>query len=282
MAAIIDGSAAATQTKDELKQRISDLASHGIVPGLCVILVGNNPASHVYVKNKEKACQNMNIYSQVLRMPEESSEAEIVNKVEELNRNPKIHGFLVQLPLPSHVNTQRVMNTILPAKDVDGFHPINLGHLLMGEAGPVPCTPAGIIHLIKTTGVTIAGKEAVVIGRSNIVGKPLALLLLRENATVTVCHSHTQNLAAVAQRADILVAAIGKARMIKRSFVKPGAVVIDVGINKDENNKLCGDVDFTDVSEVAGYLTPVPGGVGPMTIAMLLRNTVEAARAQLL
>lgn len=277
MAVIIDGNAVAAQVKEEIRQEMAELATLGVTPGLSVVLVGNDQGSQVYVRNKEKACQNLGIVSQVVRMPETTSQAEVVSKVEELNRDAKVHGILVQMPLPAHIHAQTVMATLLPEKDADGFHPRNLGKLLLGEPGPLPCTPAGVVHLLKAAGVAIAGKEAVVIGRSNIVGKPLSVLLLRENATVTVCHSHTKDLAAVARRADILVAAIGRARMIKADFIKPGAVVIDVGMNR-EDGKLCGDVDFAAAKEVAGWITPVPGGVGPMTIAMLLKNTVAAAR----
>lgn len=278
-AQIIDGKALANTIKQRLKQEVEVLQAQGIRPALSVILVGNDPASQVYIRNKEKACQNAGIVSEVLRLPEQTTQAELLEKLQERNGNPAVHGILVQLPLPSHIKADLILNTIRPEKDVDGFHPVNMGKLLAGQPGSVPCTPAGILELIKTTGVPIKGKEAVVIGRSNIVGKPAMVLLLREHATVTVCHSHTVNLPEVARRADILVVAIGKARMVDKSFVKPGAIVIDVGIN-DEAGKMVGDVYFDEVKDVAGWITPVPGGVGPMTIAMLLQNTLAAARAR--
>jgi len=280
-AQIIDGKALAAKIKEFLKQEVWELKKHHHTPGLAVLLVGENPASQVYVRNKEKACGEVGINSIVMRLPESASQEEVLVKIKELNENPLVHGILVQLPLPRHINEQVVMNAVSPDKDADGFHPFNMGRLVIGEPCPQACTPAGIIDLIKATGMDMAGKEAVVMGRSNIVGKPVSILLLRENATVTICHSKTHVLAKVCRRADILIAAIGKANLVKADFVKPGAVVIDVGINRLADGKLVGDVDFDAVSEVAGFITPVPGGVGPMTIAMLLKNVVDAARSKL-
>ncbi|MCL5038122.1 MAG: bifunctional methylenetetrahydrofolate dehydrogenase/methenyltetrahydrofolate cyclohydrolase FolD [Chloroflexi bacterium] len=279
-AEIIDGKQAANEIKEKLSEEIKRLAGKGIIPGLAVIMVGDNPASQVYVNNKEKACEKVGIKSWVYRLPAETPEKEVLKLIDELNGNDEVHGILVQLPLPGHIDEGKVMNLILPEKDADGFHPYNMGRLLIGEDGPVPCTPAGIMELIHRTGIEMKGKEAVVVGRSNIVGKPVALLLLREHATVTICHSRTRDLPGVCRRADVLVAAVGRAGMIKKDFVKPGAVVIDVGINRVDG-KLAGDVDFDEVKEVAGHITPVPGGVGPMTIAMLLVNTVESAKKKL-
>ncbi len=275
-AKIINGKEIAQDIKEGLKKRVQALP---MTPGLAVVLVGDDPASQVYVRNKEKACQEVGFYSEVHRLAEDTSEQELLDLIEQLNNNPKIHGILVQLPLPKHIDERKVINQILPTKDVDGFHPINAGALLIGEKGLKPCTPKGCIRLIKEMGLDITGKKAVVVGRSNIVGKPVALMLLQENATVEICHSRTQDLTKEVKNADILVVAIGKANFITGEMIKPGAIVIDVGINRLEDGTLAGDVEFASAKEVAGYITPVPGGVGPMTIAMLLENTLEAALA---
>lgn len=276
-ARIIDGKAVAARIKAELKQRVDDLIAGGTRPGLAVVIVGSDPASRIYVNNKKKACTELGIYSEEHALPERTTEAELIQLVNDLNRNPEIHGILLQLPLPEQINERAVLERIDPDKDVDGFHPVSLGRLMAGLPGFLPCTPAGVMELIYQTGVEITGQECVVVGRSNIVGKPQALLLLRENGTVTVCHSHTQDLGAVCRRADILVVAAGKPGLITGEMIKPGAVVIDVGMNRNSAGKLCGDVQFSSAAEVAGWITPVPGGVGPMTIAMLMRNTVESA-----
>lgn len=277
-ATIIDGKAMAAQVREQVKREAEELAGRGIVPGLTVVLVGDDPASQIYVRNKAVSCEKVGFRSEVIRLPADTSEADLLELIDGLNRNPAVHGILVQLPLPGHINEEKVLLAISPDKDVDGFHPVNVGNLSIGRDAFLPCTPAGCIDMIRSTGMDITGKHAVVIGRSNIVGKPMAMLLLRENATVTVCHSRTENIAEIARQADILVAAVGRTRLVKRDWVKPGAVVIDVGMNRLENGKLAGDVDFDDVREVAGHLTPVPGGVGPMTIAMLLKNTLVAAK----
>lgn len=276
-ARIIDGKAVAARICEELKTKVASLTAAGKQPGLAVIIVGNNPASRVYVNNKKKKCAELGIYSEEHALAESVTEAELLGLIDRLNQNPKIHGILVQLPLPGHLNEQLILDRISPAKDVDGFHPVNVGRMLIGLPGFLPCTPAGVMELIKETGINIAGKECVVVGRSNIVGKPQAILLLREHGTVTVCHSRTKDLGEVCRRADILVVAVGKAELITGEMVKPGAVVIDVGMNRNGAGKLVGDVHFDSVAQVAGWLTPVPGGVGPMTIAMLMRNTVESA-----
>ncbi len=275
MANIIDGKTISAQVKDECRERVE---REGLEITLAVIQVGSDPASTVYVGNKKKACEYTGIRSLAYELPEETTEAELLELVEKLNADSGVHGILVQLPLPSHINEDKVIQTISPAKDVDGFHPQSVGALSIGQTGFVSCTPAGIIQLLRRSGVEMDGKECVIVGRSNIVGKPMAMLMLRENATVTVCHSHTKNLKEVTRRADILIVAIGKPRFITREYVKEGAVVIDVGIHRNENNKLCGDVDFDDVEPVASAITPVPGGVGPMTIAMLMNNCVEAKK----
>lgn len=277
MAEIIDGKKISQEIKDELKEKVAELKKKGINICLAVIQVGNNPASTVYVGNKKKACAYVGIESLAYELPEETTEEELLNLVRELNEKKEVNGILVQLPLPKHIDEDKVIKTISPAKDVDGFHPESVGALSIGQKGFVSCTPAGIIQLLKRSGVEIDGKECVIIGRSNIVGKPMALLLLRENGTVTVCHSHTPDLKAVTRRADILVVAIGKAKMIDADYIKDGAVVIDVGMDRDENGKLCGDVDYESAREKASAITPVPGGVGPMTIAMLMNNCVESA-----
>ncbi len=275
-AKILDGAAMALEVEKELKQRVDALREKNVVPGLCVILVGNDPASQTYVANKEKACARLGIHSQTLRMGAETTQAELEASIERANEDEAIHGILVQLPLPAHLDEHRALARIRPEKDVDGFHAVNMGRLARGEDCVVACTPKGALHMLKAAGVPIAGKNAVVIGRSNIVGKPMALLLLQENATVTICHSRTENLAEYTRRADILVAAVGKPRFVTADMVKEGAAVLDVGINRVDG-KLCGDVDFEAVKEKAGWISPVPGGVGKMTIAMLMENTVSAA-----
>ncbi len=273
---LIDGKLISQTIKDELKERVAELKKRGHSGSLAVIQVGNDPASSIYVKNKKKACEYIGIGSVSYELSENTSEAELLNIIDELNNKPEIIGILVQLPVPKHINEDKIIRAISPAKDVDGFHVENVGSLCVGERGFVSCTPAGVIQLLKRSNVEIAGKHCVVIGRSNIVGKPMALLMLRENATVTICHSKTQNLKKICKSADILIAAVGKPRMINSDYVKEGAVVIDVGIHRDENNKMCGDVDFDDVKDHVSKITPVPGGVGPMTIAMLMNNCVEA------
>ncbi|CCQ94482.1 methylenetetrahydrofolate dehydrogenase; methenyltetrahydrofolate cyclohydrolase [[Clostridium] ultunense Esp] len=276
-AMLLNGKELAKKRRSEIKTQVGRLKEMGITPGLAVVLVGENPASVTYVRSKEKACHEVGIYSEVIRLPETITEEELLQVIEELNRREEIDGILVQLPLPSHIREQVVINRIAVEKDVDGFTPVNQGKLLLNEKGLFPCTPLGIIDLLKETGQSIAGKHAVVIGRSNIVGKPVSLLLLHQHATVTMAHSRTVGLKQIAREADILVAAMGQAKKITSDYIKPGAIVIDVGINRDENGKLVGDVDFEAVCEVAGCITPVPGGVGPMTITMLLQNTLQAS-----
>ena len=275
---LLNGKELAQKLQQEMTQEVTELKEKGLQPGLAVILVGEDPASQVYVRNKERAANNIGMYSVVYRLPETTSEADLIAKIEELNHDDKVHGILVQLPLPKHIDEDLVLDTIDPAKDVDGFHPMNLGNLFAGKPTMIPCTPAGIMELIKLSGLDLAGKNAVIIGRSNIVGKPMAHLLLQANATVTICHSKTKDLPKVAKQADVLVVAIGRANFVTADFVKEGAVVIDVGINRDENNKLTGDVKFDEVAPLTSYITPVPGGVGPMTITMLMRQTIEAAK----
>ncbi|GFI17824.1 bifunctional protein FolD protein [Lachnospiraceae bacterium] len=277
MALLIDGKEISKQIKDELKQKAAELKSKGVEVTLAVIQVGDDPASSVYVRNKKKGCEYVGIGSLSYELPGETTQEELLGLIRELNGRGDVNGILVQLPLPEHIDEDTVIRAIDPAKDVDGFHPQSVGALCIGQPGFVSCTPAGIIQLLKRSGVEIEGKECVILGRSNIVGKPMALLMLRENATVTIAHSRTKNLKEVTGRADILIAAVGKPKMVTRDYVKKGAVVIDVGINRDENNKLCGDVDFADVEPVCSAITPVPGGVGPMTIAMLLNNCIESA-----
>ncbi len=277
---IIDGKAVSAMIKKELKGKVKELKEQGISICLAVIQVGNDPASSVYVGNKKKACAYIGIDSLAYELPEETTQEELLSLVGELNRKEEVNGILVQLPLPGHIDENAVIRAIDPKKDVDGFHPQSVGALCIGQPGFVSCTPAGIIQLLKRSGIEIAGKECVVVGRSNIVGKPMALLLLRENGTVTVAHSRTKELEEVTKRADILIVAVGKPKMITREFVKEGAVVIDVGIHRNEDNKLCGDVDFDSVAPVCSAITPVPGGVGPMTIAMLMHNCVEAGILQ--
>lgn len=278
MAQIIDGKKISSEMRAEIAEEVKALAEQGIVPGLAVIIVGEDPASKVYVRNKGRACAEVGIYSEIIEMPESISEAELLAKIAELNARTEINGILVQLPLPRHINESAVIAAISPDKDVDAFSEVNVGKIMIGDYRFLPCTPAGVMELLRRSGIEIEGKNAVVVGRSNIVGKPQAMLLLHANATVTICHSRTRNLAEVCRGADILVVAIGKADFITADMVKPGAVVIDVGMNRRPDGKLTGDVDYAAVSEVAGYITPVPGGVGPMTITMLLRNTVTAAR----
>jgi methylenetetrahydrofolate dehydrogenase (NADP+)/methenyltetrahydrofolate cyclohydrolase len=280
VAKIIDGKLISQTIKDEVKERVAGLQQEGIEISLAVIQVGNDPASSVYVGNKKKACAYTGIHSLSYELPEETTEEELLSLIDRLNQDKAVNGILVQLPLPKHINEDTIIKGISPDKDVDGFHPESVGRLSIGQRGFVSCTPAGVIQLLKRSDIEIEGKECVVIGRSNIVGKPMAMLLIRENGTVTVCHSRTRDLKEVCKRADILVVAIGKPKMIDASYVKEGAAVIDVGIHRNENNKLCGDVDFDSVSQVAGAITPVPGGVGPMTIAMLMNNCVEAALMQ--
>ncbi len=280
MAVIIDGKAISLQIKDELKVRAAALKASGIEIALAVIQVGDNPASCVYVRNKKKGCEYIGIGSLSFELPEEITQEELLALIGELNKRADVNGILVQLPLPAHIDEDTVIKAIDPKKDVDGFHPQSVGALCIGQPGFVSCTPAGIIQLLKRSGIEIAGKECVVLGRSNIVGKPMALLLLRENATVTIAHSKTKNLKEVTKRADILIVAVGRPKMVTKDYVKEGAVVIDVGINRDENNKMCGDVDFDDVAPVCSAITPVPGGVGPMTIAMLLNNCIESVNLQ--
>ena len=277
-AKIIDGRAISEKLRERIKSETQELLAGGITPGLAVVIVGDDPASRTYVNNKKKACAQVGFYSEEHALPKETTQEELIALVRELNARSDIHGILVQLPLPEHIDDEAVIAAISPDKDVDAFHAENVGHIMIGDYRFLPCTPAGVMELLHESGIEISGKECVVIGRSNIVGKPMAMLLLHENGTVTVCHSRTNNLAETARRADILVVAIGKAKFVTADMVKPGAVVIDVGMDRDENGKLCGDVDFASVSEVAGYITPVPGGVGPMTITMLLRNTLTAAK----
>ncbi len=277
MLKLIDGKQLAQKRREEVKQAVDELKGQGIVPGLAVILVGEDPASQVYVRNKEKACHEVGFYSEVHRLPEDTTQEELLQLIDRLNNDEKIHGLLVQLPVPKHIDEKAVIHAISPKKDVDGFLPENLGSLLIGEPAFEPCTPKGCIDLIKETGIDITGKKAVVVGRSNIVGKPVAMMLLRENATVTMCHSRTKNLKEELLAADIVVAAIGKANFITGDMIKDGAVVIDVGINRLEDGKMAGDVDRASLEGRDCWLTPVPGGVGPMTITMLMKNTLESA-----
>ncbi|EKZ4136904.1 bifunctional methylenetetrahydrofolate dehydrogenase/methenyltetrahydrofolate cyclohydrolase FolD [Listeria monocytogenes] len=278
MGEIIDGKKLAKEIQEKVTREVAELVKEGKKPGLAVVLVGDNQASRTYVRNKQKRTEEAGMKSVLIELPENVTEEKLLSVVEELNEDKTIHGILVQLPLPEHISEEKVIDTISYDKDVDGFHPVNVGNLFIGKDSFVPCTPAGIIELIKSTGTQIEGKRAVVIGRSNIVGKPVAQLLLNENATVTIAHSRTKDLPQVAKEADILVVATGLAKFVKKDYIKPGAIVIDVGMDRDENNKLCGDMDFDDVVEEAGFITPVPGGVGPMTITMLLANTLKAAK----
>ena len=276
-AQLIDGVALSKKLRTDVAARAAALRARGVVPGLAVVLVGDNPASQVYVRNKVKACKDSGLHSVLERYPATLTEAELLGRIDALNRDPAIHGILVQLPLPAHIDAHKVIEAISPEKDVDGFHVASAGALMVGQPGFWPCTPYGCMKMLESIGYDLRGKHAVVIGRSNIVGKPMALMLLQKNATVTVCHSATKDLKAMTLQADVVVAAVGKRNVLTADMVKPGAVVIDVGMIRDEQGKLCGDVDFEGVRQVAGYITPVPGGVGPMTITMLLVNTLEAA-----
>ena len=274
---ILDGKKTAQKVKDALKERVEQLKKDGLTPGLAVIIVGNDSASRVYVNNKKKACEYVGIHSEEYALPEETTQDELIALVKKLNEKKDIHGILCQLPLPKHINEEAVINAIDPQKDVDAFHPVNVGKIMIGNFDFLPCTPAGVMELIDESGIDLTGKHCVVVGRSNIVGKPQAMLLLHRNATVTICHSKTENLPQVCRTADVLVVAVGRAKMVDESYIKEGAVVIDVGMDRDENGKLCGDVNFDSACKKAGYITPVPGGVGPMTIATLMKNAVTAA-----
>ncbi|MBE6781902.1 MAG: bifunctional methylenetetrahydrofolate dehydrogenase/methenyltetrahydrofolate cyclohydrolase FolD [Ruminococcaceae bacterium] len=280
MAKLIDGKIISAAVKAEVAKETEELKKKGVTPGLAVIIVGEDPASKVYVANKEKACEQMGFASFKYALPENTTQEELIALIEELNLKKEVSGILCQLPLPKHLNEELVINTIVPEKDVDAFHPQNVGKIMIGEFDFLPCTPAGVMEMLKYENIDITGKECVIIGRSNIVGKPMSMLLLHKNGTVTVCHSRTKNLAEVTRRADILVAAVGRANFVTADMVKEGAVVIDVGINRLENGKLCGDVNFAEVEPKASYITPVPGGVGPMTIATLMKNTLTAAKKQ--
>lgn len=275
--AIINGKEIGQQIRKSVEKRVEKLKEQGLTPGLAVILVGENPASQTYVRNKQKSCEAIGIFSELIKLPEETSEEELLKQIESLNERKDIHGILVQLPLPKHIDEDKVIATITPDKDVDGFSPVSVGKMMLGQKTFLPCTPFGVMKLLEYSGIEIAGKHAVVVGRSHIVGKPMGQLLLQEDATVTYTHSKTKDLPSITKQADILVAAVGRPNFISKEHVKPGAVVIDVGINRDENNKLIGDVNFAEVQELASHITPVPGGVGPMTITMLLYNTVQAA-----
>lgn len=277
MANIIDGKAIAAKIREEIKEKTDALKKTGVQPGLAVIIVGTDPASQVYVRNKIKACAEVGFYSENYELPAETTEDELLALIDRLNQEPKIHGILVQLPLPKHLDEKKVIAAIHPQKDVDAFHVSNVGNIMLGEYTFLPCTPAGVMKLLEYSGIEVAGKDCVVIGRSNIVGKPQAMLMLHSNATVQICHSKTKDLAQKTAAADILIVAIGKAKFVTADMIKDGAVVIDVGMNRDENGKLCGDVDFDSCFDKASYITPVPGGVGPMTITMLMQNTLFAA-----
>ena len=278
MATIIDGKALAAKIRTELSGQVAELKANGVTPGLAVVLVGEDPASKVYVSMKEKACADTGIYSAEHKLPAETTEAQLLDLISELNNDPRIHGILVQLPLPKQINSEKVLESISPAKDVDGFHPYNVGRLMVGKPTFQPCTPYGVMVMLQEYGVDLSGKEVVVVGRSNIVGKPVALMCLQQHATVTICHSRTRDLAAKVRQADVLIAAVGSPEMIKGEWIKEGAVVIDVGVNRVGEKKLVGDVEFAAAEQRASAITPVPGGVGPMTITMLLHNTVASAR----
>lgn len=279
MAKLISGKAVSAALRTQIREETAALReNHGIHPGLAVVLVGNDPASQIYVRNKQKACEEVGFRAFEYRLNENSTQEQLLDLIRVLNKDDKVHGILVQLPLPKHIDEQTVILTIAPEKDVDAFHPMNVGRIMIGNYEFLPCTPAGVMELIDSTGVDLNGANCVVVGRSNIVGKPMAMLLLHRNATVTICHSRTRNLSEVCAGADILVSAVGKPHFIRADMVKDGAVVIDVGMNHDENGKLCGDVEFAEVEPKASYITPVPGGVGPMTITMLLKNTLHAAK----
>ena len=280
MAEILDGKAASAAVRAQLKEEVASLKEKGITPSLAVIIVGDDPASRIYVNNKKKACAEVGIYSEEFALPADTSQEELLALVASLNGRSDINGILCQLPLPSHLSEKAIIEAVSPLKDVDAFHAANVGHIMIGDFSFLPCTPAGVMELLLRAGIDPAGKNCVVIGRSNIVGKPMAMLLLHENGTVTICHSKTRTLQEICSGADILVAAVGRAKFVTADMVKEGAVVVDVGMNRDENGKLCGDVDYAPVAAKASYITPVPGGVGPMTISMLLKNTVKAARLQ--
>lgn len=279
MATIIDGKLVTAKIREEIKNESAAFeAETGVKPGLAVIIVGDDPASQVYVRNKGKACEEVGFYSEIHRLPAQTTEEELLGLVHSLNENEKIHGILVQSPLPKHLDEALIVNNIRYEKDVDAFHPVNVGKIMIGDYNFLPCTPAGVMELLKAYDIDVCGKEVAVVGRSNIVGKPQAMLMLHANATVTICHSRTKNLSEVLRRADVVVMAIGKAKFLKADMIKEGAVVIDVGMDRDENGKLCGDVDFEECEKKASYITPVPGGVGPMTITMLMKNTLTAAK----
>ena len=280
MAKLIDGKAVSSAVRERVKTQAAELTAKGIQPGLAVIIVGDDPASRVYVNNKKKACAETGIYSEEHALPADTTQDEILALVKSLNGRSDINGILCQLPLPKHLDEKAVIEAIDPKKDVDAFHPSNVGRIMIGDYHFLPCTPAGVMELLDSANIDVCGKNCVIIGRSNIVGKPMSMLLLHKNGTVTICHSKTKNLSEITRQADILVAAVGIAKFVKADMVKPGAVVIDVGMNRDENGKLCGDVDFAQVEPLAEYITPVPGGVGPMTIAMLMQNTIMAAKLQ--
>ena len=282
MATIIDGKLVTAKIREEIKNESAAFEKEtGVKPGLAVIIVGDDPASQVYVRNKGKACEEVGFYSEIHRLPAETTEEELLSLVHSLNENEKIHGILVQSPLPKHLDEALIVNNIRYEKDVDAFHPVNVGKIMIGDYNFLPCTPAGVMELLKAYDIDVCGKEVAVVGRSNIVGKPQAMLMLHANATVTICHSRTKNLSEVLNRADVVVMAIGKAKFLKADMIKEGAVVIDVGMNRDENGKLCGDIDFEECEKKASYITPVPGGVGPMTITMLMKNTLTAAKTSL-
>ncbi|AYC29541.1 bifunctional methylenetetrahydrofolate dehydrogenase/methenyltetrahydrofolate cyclohydrolase FolD [Paenisporosarcina cavernae] len=275
---ILDGKKIASSIQSDIEQQVKTLKQSGVVPGLTVIIVGDNPASITYVTNKKRTSERLGMNSALLELPESTTELELVNKIVELNNDPTVHGILVQLPLPRHIDESKIIHAISPEKDVDGFHPINVGKFVIGEESFLPCTPYGIMEMLHFEGIDVAGKHVVVVGRSNIVGKPMGLMMLKNNATVTYVHSKTVDVSSITKQADILIVAVGKAKFITSEFVKDGAIVIDVGMNRDENGKLCGDVDFENVRNIASFITPVPGGVGPMTITMLMKNTLESAK----
>lgn len=279
--AIINGKEIGQEIRKSVEKRVEELKEQGITPGLAVILVGENPASKTYVANKQKSCEAIGMFSELIKLPEDATQEALLDQIRDLNEREDIHGILVQLPLPKHIDEEAVIATISPEKDVDGFSPVSVGKMILGQDTYLPCTPFGVMKLLEHSGIEVAGKHAVIVGRSHIVGKPMGQLLLQKDATVTYTHSKTPNLPSFTKQADILIAAVGRAKFITKEHIKPGAVVIDVGINRDENNKLCGDVDFADVDDVASHITPVPGGVGPMTITMLLENTVQAAEKKL-
>ncbi|BDH62062.1 bifunctional protein FolD [Lysinibacillus sp. PLM2] len=279
--AIINGKEIGQQIRESIAERVVQLKNQGVTPGLAVILVGDNPASQTYVRNKQKSCEAIGIFSELVKLPEDTMEAELLEHIQSLNGREDIHGILVQLPLPKHIDEDKVIATISPEKDVDGFSPVSVGKMMLGQETYLPCTPYGVMKLLEYTGIEIAGKHAVIVGRSHIVGNPMGQLLLQKDATVTYTHSKTKDLPSITKQADILVAAVGRPNFITKEHIKPGAVVIDVGINRDENNKLIGDVHFEEVEKLASHITPVPGGVGPMTITMLLFNTVQSAEKTL-